>query len=327
MTYQTGTALHIDDMLGKLSVFAQAAGWTENKIVAGNGNGASSELYLSKGSSFFSFEAQLSVGSNVFHSVQQQLDHPFLDVHGSTGFDGGQPANGQPGTHSEEVETNWLLPNMTAFHFFTDPTKTYLHVVIETLANEFRHFHVGLMDKLGAYDGGEYVCGTRHDQAQQFIDEPMNFQHGWPWTLIGNSVGSRQWIRVNADGFQWKRTQSLNTQTWFPPMQGSAQGYPLEDFLEVKSNGSLAAQPNSFNSTLILFQMPAHIFRSSTLTTPVGKPHDLRMCNMKNIAPSTLVVFGGDEWLVFPYVVKKDPGLRDNLPNSAFLAFAYKKIP
>ena len=327
MTYQTGTALNVDDLLAKLSVFAVTAGWTQNKVVAGSGNGSSSELYLSKGSSFWSFAGRFSAGSNLYHSVQQNLDHPHLDVHGSTGFNGANPVDGQPGTQKEETETNWLLPNMTAYHFFTDPTKTYLHVAVETTANEFRHIHVGVLDKIGVYDGGEYTQGISHDQAQQFIDEPMNFQHGWAWTLIGNAVGRRQFIRADADGFDWKITQSLNTESWAPPMQGAAQGYPLEDFLEVKSGFSKAAQPQTFNSTVVLFNMPCHIFRSSTKWTPVGKPHDLRICNMQNVSPSTSIFFGGDEWVIFPYVQKKDPAVRDNLPSSGFLAFAYKKIP
>jgi len=329
MSYQTGTALHVDDLLGKLSVFAQANGWTEDKIVAGSGNGASSELYLSKGGSFFQFQAQRdAVLPNLYHSVSQDLVEPFLNMYGSTGFNGANDIDDQPGTNGLRVTTNWLLPNMTAYHFFTDSSETYLHVVVETTANEFRHMHVGVFDKLGAYTGGEYVQGTFHDQASSFIDEPMNFQHGWPWINIGNGVGRRDWIRVDLDGVDWKTPGSLTSPTaYIPPMQGAAQGYPLEDFLEVKSGTSKAAQPNTFNSTVVLFQMPIHVVRSATIWTPVGKPLDLRMCNIENVSPSTEISFGGDDWLVFPFIEKKSPEIRDNLPSSGFLAFAYKKIP
>lgn len=327
MTYQTGTALNVDDLLAKISVFAVTAGWTQEKVVAGSGDGASSELYLSKGSSFFSFAGQLSGGNNVYHGINQALDHPFLHVWGSTGFNGANDVDDQPGT-SGTAETNWLLPNMTAYHFFTDPALTYIHVVVETTANEFRHIHFGLLDKIGAYTGGEYVTACCHDQAAQFIDEPMNFQHGWPWVQIGNTGFPFQYLHVDIDGFSWKVARAFNSaEQWYPPMQGSAQGYPLEDFLEVKSGTSKAAQPNTFNSTVVLFQLPCHIFRSSTLRTPVGKPFDLRMCNMENVSPSTSIFFGGDEWVIFPVIEKKDPATRDNLPSSGFLAYAYKKIP
>lgn len=329
MTYQTGTATNVDDLLAKLSTFAVTAGWTEEKVVAGSGDGASSELYLSKGTIFVTFEAMLTGGNNVYHGINQALDHPHLEMKGATGFDGGETVANQPGTHTAGCETNWLLPNMTAFHFFTDPTKTYIHVAIETTANEFRHIHFGILDKLGAYTGGEYITACQHFQSASFIDEPMNFQHSWPWVQIGNSGPVHQQLRVVADGETWHQAVGNNTNNnqWFPPMQGAAQGFPIEDFLEVKSNTSKAAQPNTFNSTVVLFQLPCHIRRSSTKKTPVGKPHDLRMCNMQNVSPATSIFFGGDEWVIFPVIQKKDPGLRDNLPNSAFLAYAYKKIP
>lgn len=328
MSYQTGTATDIDDLLAKLSVFAQANGWTEDKIVAGSGNGASSELYLSKGIAFFQFQAQLSTGNNVYHGINQALDHPFLNMFGSTGFNGANPVGSQPGTNGIRVETNWLLPNFTAYHFFTDSAETYLHVVVEVIANEFRHFHVGILDKIGAYDGGQYVHGTSWDQGISFIDKPNNFQHGIPWTLIGNAVGRRQFLRVNIDGSDWKITQGITTTAWVPPFQHAAQGLPLEAFLE--DNGSafnVNCQPNSFNSTVILFPMPCHIIRSSTKRTPVGKPFDLRACNIRNVAPSSSIFFGGDEWLVFPEAQKNIPTDLNNITNSGFLAFAYLKVP
>ncbi len=330
MSYQTGTALHVDDLLLKLSVFAQANGWTEDKAVAGSGDGASSELYLSKGSSFFQFQAQLDTGlPNVYHGVSQNLEEPFLNMYGSTGFLGTSAVDAQPGTNGVRVTTNWLLPNFTAYHFFTDSTETYLHVVVEVTANEFRHMQVGVMEKIGAFTGGEYVQGSFLDQATSFIDVPMNFQHGSPWINTGNGTGRRQWIRVDIDGTDWKIAQgSLSNPTnWLPPLQGAAQGYPLEDFLETVSGTSKAAQPNTFNSTLVLFPIPIHIVRSASQWTPVGKPFDMRMCNIENVAPSSTIVFGGDDWLVFPVFQKKSPEIRDDLPNSGFWAIAYKKIP
>ncbi len=329
MSYQTGTATDVDDMLGKLSAFAQANGWTEEKVVAGSGNGSSSELYLEKGGSHFQFQAQLdTVHPNLYHAVSQNLDEPFLNMYGSTGFNGANDIDDQPGTNGLRVTTNWLLPNFTAYHFFTDSSETYLHIVIEVIANEFRHMHIGVLDPIGVYTGGEYVQGLFHDQSSTFIDQPQNFQHGWPWFNIGNGTGRRHWLRVDIDGVDWKSPGSLTSPSaYLPPIQGSGQGYPLEDFLESKTATTKAAQPQTFNSTLVLFPIPLHIVRSSTQWTPVGKPFDLRMCNMENVAPSTTITFGGDEWLIFPIVQKKDPSIRDNLPNSGFIAYAYKKIP
>jgi len=329
MSYQTGTAIHLDDLLAQLSTFAQANGWTQNKVVAGSGDGASSELYLSKGVSFFAFEAILTTGTNIYHGVSQAIDHPFLRLYGATGFDGGALVNLQPGTHTPSVETNWLLPNMTAYHFFTDATKTYLHIVVETTANEFRHFGFGVLDKIGAYDGGEYTYGTRWSQAFSFIDVPGagQGQHGNPWTN-GGPANANPFIRANVDGSDWKIAQGgTATTNWFPPLAHNAQGEPLGNFFGFSTSTFPIASPNRFNSTVVLYPLPCHISRSPTQRAPIGKPFDVRACNIQNVVPSSLLTFGGDDWLLFPNVEKKDPLLRDDLPNSAWMGFAYLKVP
>lgn len=327
MSYETGTALNVDDLLGKLSVFAQANGWTENKIVAGTGNGSSSELYVSKGVTFVSFSAQLTGGNNVYHGKFQALDHPHIDTYVATGFNGANPVNGQPGT-SANKETNWLLPNMTAYHFFTDSAKEYLHIVVEVIANEFRHIHVGLLDKIGAFDGGQYNQSTCPDQDINRIDDPLSGQHSFPWTQTGNGVGKFQYLRANVDGIPWKSSQFQDsTSAWTPPLRMQAQGAWLDNHFDMKLFDQGDTQPNTFNSTVILFPIPCFVSRSSTQRSPVGKPFDMRMANIKNISPSVSIFFGGDEWLIFPFVEKKEPNLRDELPNTGWLAFAYLKVP
>jgi len=327
MSYLTGTATDVDDLLSKLSTFAQANGWTENKVVAGSGNGSSSELYLSKGVTFVIYDAQLTTGNNTYHGVNQALDHPHIDVYVATGFNGANSAAGQPGT-SLHKETNWLLPNMTAFHFFTDSTKEYLHVVVEVIANEFRHIQIGLLDKIGAYDGGQYNQSTCTDQNAIRIDDPISFQHSYPWTRLGNGVGKFQFLRANIDGVQWKSSRFQDsTDGWVPPLRMAAQGEWLDNHFDVRLFGNVDSQPNTFNSTVVLFPIPAFIHRSATQRAPVGKPFDLRMGNIKNVSPSSSIFFGGDEWLIFPFIQKKNPFIRDDQPNSGFLAFAYLKVP
>jgi len=329
MSYQTGTATDVDDLMAKLSTFAQANGWTEDKAVAGSGDGSSSETYLSKGVTFVIFDAQLDTSHpNVYHAVSQALDEPSLDVYVATGHNGASAASAQPGT-STVKDTNWLLPNMTAYHFFTDPTKEYLHIVVETTANEFRHIHVGLLDKIGAYDGGQYNQSTSPDQVFNTIDDPSNFQHSYPWTKLGNGAGKHQLLRVNIDGVDWKTTAALDTTSAFvAPLRMQGQGEVLDNHFDMRTSGLIrTTQPNRFNSTVVLFPIPCFISRSATQRAPVGKPFDLRMCNIKNVSPGAEISFGGDDWLIFPFVEKKNPNTDDELPNSGWLAFAYLKVP
>lgn len=326
MSYQTGTALHVDDLLSKLSVFAQANGWTQDKVVAGSGNGSSSELYLHKGASYVIYDAQLVGGNNTYHAVSQPLDHPFLYIYAATGHNGANAANNQPGT-SPRVETNWLLPNMTAYHFFTDPAKTYLHVVVETTANEYRHIPFGLCDKLGTYEGGEYLFGHQWNQIASLVDDPANFQHFAAWTHSGSSGTNAHRFHCNVDGVRWKQFY-FNTpfQSIFGSVGMSSVGSWLGSILD--HNYTRVASPNHFNDAIILFKMYAGwIIRSTTVYTPMGCIEDVRFVNIKNVAPSSTYTLGGDDWLIFPLTEKKEPSVRDNLPNSGYYGFAYKKIP
>ena len=326
MSYQTGTALDLDDLLQKLSTFAQANGWTENQFDAGSGNGADVDLFLSKGTNFIVFHARLTGGNNVYHGVSQAIDHPDMYMYGATGYDGGSAFNLQPGT-SLRATTNWLLPSMTAYHFFTDPAKVYLHVVVETTANEFRHFANGQVAKVGNYDGGDYVMGTQWSQTTADIDVPSDSQHFPAWMHQGNGSTTQNRFRYNIDGNQWRH---YYFNTVFQSIAGSQGSSSIAVWNQAILNHSYSrsASPNAFNQAIILWRMyGGWNYRSSTFLVPTGCIEDVRFVNIRNVAPSTTYNLGGDDWIIFPLCEKKDPNLRDNLPNSGDYGFAYKVVP
>lgn len=328
MSYQTGTALHIDDLLDKLRTFATNNGWTQDKWVVGSGNGYSSELYLHKGSSYVIYKPTLQAGGAYYHGVFFNPGNvPTIFMYGATGHDGGQDYENQPNT-SERTEVTWLLPNMTAYHFFTDPAQTYLHVVVEVTANEFRHMSYGLCNKLGAYDGGEYVMGHWWDHNPTTIDVPDDFRH-MHGIFAGASSGTYSCrFHCNIDGFRWKRYISTTTgSSIIPCINIDTQGQYLDTLITPAITGR-SASPNTFNQVSPLHQIPAGwIIRGTNFWTPIGHFPDVRGLNMKNIAPSASLILGSDEWLIFPTMEKKNPSTRDNLPNSGYLAYAYLKVP
>lgn len=326
MSYQTGTALHLDDLLLKLSTFAQANGWTENKVDVPSGNGSSIDLYLSKGASYVIFHARLDTGNNSYHGVTQPIDHPNMYIYGATGYDGGAAFNLQPGT-SLRVYVNWLLPSMTAYHFFTDPAKTYLHVVVETTANEFRHFSFGVVEKTGTYDGGEYLNGHDWVQSANAIDDPRSNNHFPPFFTQGIGSSSQNRFRYNIDGGQWRYSYFNTIGGSFYQSQGTSS-IAIWNQAILNHSYSRSASPNAFNNAIILWRMyGGWVPRSSTFIIPTGCYNDVRFVNIRNIPPSTTYTLGADDWKIFPLTEKKDPDTRDNLPNSGDYGFAYKVIP
>lgn len=328
MTYQTGTALHIDDLLSKLSTFAATDGWTVNKTVAGGGDGHSSELYLENGECVVSMEAVVTSGNNQYHGVLQAKDKEDLRMYGSTSFDGGAAVNAQPNT-SGYTETTWLLPNMILYKFFSDPTVPYIYIAIEVIPGEFRHFGFGVMEKIGAFDGGMFLFGTHHDQPSSGIDNPNSSTHKWAFCKSqSNSASGPDNIRANVDGAMWKnmRTGAVASQKALGVYGDIATpGALLDSFLNQRASDRLGT-PNSFNGVSPLFSGPVIIDRAS-LYSIIGHFVDVRFLNIKDITPNTIQVLGSDNWHVFPVSTKKLPTLRDDLPNSGYYGIAFKEIP
>lgn len=334
MAFQTGTALNVDDLMSQLSTFLASNGWTINKTVAGSGDGHSAEYYLQKGSSYFSTRAGVVTGDQWYHGVfSSDVENEFLEIWGNTGFDGGAGPGSQPGSSNPFNGgniVNFLLPNMTAYYFFTDPAKTYCHAVVETTANEFRHIIFGQVEKLGAYDGGEYVMSCSWSNAANDIDFVSDQAHKVPFVHQGNSSSTRNVLRYNIDGNLWKIAYfEFDFVSWVLPVSGSRNGtYPMDVMMNGTATGTRHAAPNDFNGLTPFMHIPAGwVVRSQTSWLPVGKFSDVRYVNMQNIAPGEVITLGSDNWYCFPIIERKDPGLRDELPNSGYDGYAYKQIP
>ncbi len=325
MSYQTGTATDIDDLLTKLSIFAQANGWTQQKAFTGSGGGVSSELYLSKGDSYFAFQAQAIDDSQYYHGVTQDMIMYQLKYTGATGFDDGATYEGQPDSSSPTL-VSFIQPNMTAYHFFTDPAKTYLHVAVETTDNEFRHIIFGLCNKLGDYVGGEYCFSCHQNQSPMYIDNPESSNHHLPFSSQNSSYPSYGHnFHAEVDGKIWWSSGSYSPLTWSLPLYGT---YPTLGHIYASDTSDPVSAPNTFNQLAPLWSIPCGVIsRSSTTYMPLGHFEDVRLVNMRYISPGGSIILGSDEWVVFPQIEKKDPAVKDELPSSGYLGIAYLKVP
>ena len=123
MAYQTGSAISLHDLFGKLAQFATPLGWqaaqpAENKLSLTNASG--------------SWLLELS-GELLYVRCR---DNP-------TG----------------NTATSGLgVGNYVSYDFFG--TADYLHVVVQYTTERFRHFGLGTLVKEGDYVGGQYCYGT-----------------------------------------------------------------------------------------------------------------------------------------------------------------------
>jgi hypothetical protein len=325
MSYQTGIASDVDDLLDKLQTFANSNGWITDKWVPGNGSG-NAELYLHKGASYVIYDCYNTGGSQFYKQVSQVITQKGIFQHAATGHDGGQSAGNQP-NDSGSVIANWIFDNITAYHFFTDPAQTYLHIVVETLANEFRHLLFGLSDKAGVYEGGEYSVGSYEYQNQLYF---TNGQHHMALIGGGSNGSYTHQFHMNVDGVRWK---SAFFQTAFTSIWAAIHGYVgggdmLDPMIGMNDSAEDICQPNQFNQLSALWSVPCGwSIRSSTNITPFGHYPDLRVTNIKNIVPGATITLGADEWLVFPAIAKNNPQINNNQSSSGYYGIAYLKVP
>lgn len=157
MAYQTGTAVDINDLMGKFLTFAVAQGWTNDTTGANPGN-----WYLHNDSGYWSF----------------QWRDKMLFAYVNTDVAAGLPANKQPGcsiahnyNDSETASNKLELGNYVAYHLFG--TAQYIHCVVQVDAEYYIHFGIGTLNKQGQYVGGQYTYGT------YIRDKSLNIKNSW----------------------------------------------------------------------------------------------------------------------------------------------------
>jgi len=146
--FETGTATGIADLLTKLGTFATAVAgvWVQDQLDTVGGSFA---LHKSTG------------GVEIWVSFRWDVATPqHLSVHQALGYTGGN----QPGNHPNDsgngynantshVDTSLALERhvsdlgtgpFPSYFFFED--NHYIHVVVEIVTDEFRHFGFGLLN-------------------------------------------------------------------------------------------------------------------------------------------------------------------------------------
>lgn len=154
MAYQTGTASSQEDLMNVLQTFAAANGWTVDIMSTTN-----DWMALNNGSVFVQFRWDNSTGIAMFQSTA--FSGTGIAPGNHTGDDGcgfldaSAPYNSTVSSGRRITVGNGPY---TAYHFFTDGTTKYIHVVLEYSPGLYRHFSFGTINKVGTWTGGQYAA-------------------------------------------------------------------------------------------------------------------------------------------------------------------------
>ncbi len=319
MSYETGTATGTVDLMGKLSTFAVANGWTEDEASAGR-------LAIHRSSVYISF--RWNTGTPAFVGIYQAL---------------GWLAATDPGNHTDDSgngaisDVNNVLDNerhvalgtgaFPSYHFFE--ADTYIHVVVESVAGEWRHFGFGVLDtKIGDWDGGEYCYGmvipqvgvanplknTASHLLDGFLADLNEREHGA--TLHAESLpgegGSTKWAVVWANNGNQGADRGSNARIF---CQGGYRGGPF-----ARAFGHFAV--GSEEGLVPMYSLGIW-YRTGNDVRLLGFQPDVRGASIENLVGGDEVVIGSDTWVFFPSSVK---GNATDVGATKNQGIAYKKV-
>ena len=334
MTYATGTATDLEDLLAKLSTFCVTThgGWTEGYLNTTNG-----WFELHKGDLSVSFK-YVPGGTATTLSVHHAT--AFVGTGTAPGAhtaDSGNGYNtGTTGHSNANLETERCVRNIgngpyPSYHFFADDTDNdYVHVVVEVATNTFRHFGFGILDKFGDnWVGGEYVYGHYQDSATNAVPTDVNTV-----TLLDGLVGSDSiraaTIRIasglpNQSPAVWGVSASVATGSIANDTAGNARrqshggfrcGMVARGFGNLTGNASAGMVP--LLSIDAFYRDP-----SNPRVYYLGNMPDVRAVNIRNFDPKQEITIGSDTWIMFPLSIKTVEAVAGRTANSGI---AYRKV-
>lgn len=329
MAYETGTASSPEDLMNALQTFAAAEGWTVDIYSSTN-----DWLALNNGSVYVQFRWDANGNVAMFHSRGFTSTGTAPGNH--TGDDGlGQVDASAPYNQNITAgrRTNFLSTGaMTAYHFFTDNTTKYIHVVVEYAPGRYRHFSFGTIDKIGDWTGGEYAVA--HFWAQGSLsDSPTVTSHSVLWDGITSFLDIAGSVHVEgmpdqSGAMQWM----VLIDTPSSPGTDRAGVARTRGVGGVRGSNPALAAMGAFRSSVLtghipLVQIP--IFWHDQSLTPdqrmlLGFAPDVRHMQMAHFQPGDEFQIGSDTWKVFPIVRKQF--LQADTEESRNGGIAYKVI-
>lgn len=312
MGYQTGVASSVSDLLSTIRTFAVAEGWTANTSVASRSDGTAGECFnITKGTVVGAFYSQTS-------GATASDPGNFMGTYTYPSYSGGN-GNMAQANPSAKILTNGMGAGpFVAYHLFGHTN--HIHCVVETISGVFKHFGLGMVEKLGTVTTGVYNYGSRWNYGSTTIDTPGASGHGIPFdgSESTSRLGQSLSIRVDSDAISPRYFDPLTSAT-----SRVACGWRNSTDSMLNGIGQDMA-PSSLTGRAILFPFMLSGSRGSGLYSPLGYVPDVRFVRMDNFTPGQSLTIASDTWRVFP-VIRKGPVSGDAQSNN--WGYAYLQRP
>lgn len=340
MTYATGTALDLEDLLSKLDTFAQTThggGWAS--IYGTNPDTTNRWFELNKGNLSMSmrYPAGMATGDSV--SVHQATGSTSsATAPGLHTADSGNGYNVGTGGTSTNFEAERCIRDIgngpfPSYHFMADDVDNdYIHVVVEVSTGLFRHMQFGIIDKFGDnWVGGEYVAGQYHDTLTSAVVTDTDHQMLFSGIGNTNSRVRASTIRLasglpNQGAAVWGVSTALASASLLTDTAGNIRAQIHGGWRTGMEARGFGNPVGNFSSGVIPMYSIAAYYRDPVNPTHVyllGYMPDVRAFNNRNFTPGEEVTIGTDVWIMFPQSIKTTAFVAN---RSLYSGVAYKKI-
>lgn len=325
MTYATGTATDLEDLLAKISTFAVTThgGWTQGYLNTTNG-----WFELHKGDLSVSFKWTKS-GAPTTLSVHQAT--AFVGTGTAPGAHTNDSGNGFNTTGTGHSNANLATERCVSeigngpfpsYHFFGIDDS--IHIVVEVSTGMYRHFGWGTLDKFGDnWVGGEYAYGHFNDPNTNANAVDVNTQ-----TLLDALGTSADRLRcatvriasglANQGAAVWGVSCAAASANLLNDTAGNVRRQIHGGFRGGMGARGFADTIGSFSSGAIALYSIEAFYRdpNNNRVYLLGHMPGIRACNIKNIEPAQEILIGSDTWKFFPLSSKTNAAVLGRSLNS-----------
>lgn len=340
MAYSTGSATDLGDLLTKLDVFMVANGWTQDDF--DDGATSASQGYAQWHKNDMHVGVKWVANDPIDMSIHQALGNGgsvFPGAHTDDSGNGYNAAFGNNSSLDDERCVNKIGDGpFVSYHFFEqDASPAYVHVVVETQNEVFRHFGWGEMEKFNDWTGGEYAYGCYIEEGTG--SSPNDTGHWLFFDGIQASTNSqtKRNATIHAEGLphqgaseKWLHhsgglTNDPSSDSDFDDTAGNTKRITFGGF----RGGPTAYLMGQFRSDVATGHIPIYplaIFTydfSNNFCYFLGNIPDIRGIEVFNFAPGQEVTIGSDVWVVFPTARRTE----DSVENRTYYqGVCYKKV-
>lgn len=287
MAYQQTTATSVEDLINKLATFASGLGWTIDRNTIATGNRT---LSISR------------AGSDYIHIFN--TDTINVQLRASTGINVGVAVSSQPGISSAVAISNCGAgPFATVFFFGESGAAPYIHVVFDTGNSIYRHFHFGIVEKIGSWTGGTFFDATWVEPGSSWNSNPLSAQHHVSFSSGDQSNTTEGGIRCDIPPST--NIFSPITSSNFPSAPyrvfGGVTGLASGTSVGRDTDGFFSSSVNSWSGVTPLRRIKLRVERGSGFFSELGYVPGIRLVNIARWATGDEFSIGPDTWKVFPF--------------------------